>query len=90
MHLDNFQIKARAQNLRGFARQPEEGVDAGGVIGGPNDGNAMVSQIGDLFSRWRMASRADDQRLAVPGAERGDFRGRGVRTEIDRPRRPLQ
>lgn len=39
VHFDDFEVEAVSQDFRCFAGEPEKGVDAGGVVGGPNYGN---------------------------------------------------
>src|ERR1700759_1403072 len=47
MHFDNFKIERRSQYLCRLARQPEERVNPGRIIGGKNDRNLRL-ETGDL------------------------------------------
>ena len=83
VHLDHFQVEVRAQDFGRLAGEPEQGVDAGGKIRRPDDGNSL----GLLFDLEGVgvgvAGGADDQRLFVLGAKlRRPDRGR-VGAEIN-------
>ena len=49
MHFDDFEVEGRPEDFRGFAGEPEEGVDAGGIVGGP-DGGDFFGGAQDLFA----------------------------------------
>ena len=65
MHLDNFEIEIRAEELRGFARQPEQGVHADAVVGGEDDGQCLgcFTNGGELFIG--VTGGADDHALLL-------------------------
>ena len=56
VHLNDFQVEAGAKNLSGFAREPEEGVDAGGVVGRPDYRDAILEGQNRGFLLGRMSS----------------------------------
>ena len=82
MHFDDFQIVVRPQNLRRLARQPEQRVDPGRKICGP-DHRDFGFEFQHLVSLGvRMPRRADDHGLFVPRAQPRDVRRGRVGTEI--------
>ena len=68
MHLHDFEIEGRPEDLRGFAREPEERVHADAVVRREDDRDLRggVLDRGDL--RVGVAGRADD--AASCGARR--------------------
>ena len=52
MHLDDFHVEIRPEDLGGLACQPKQGVDAGGEIRAPDHRNLR----GDSRSSFRSAS----------------------------------
>ena len=74
MHLHDFEVVARPKNFGRFAREPEKGIDAGGIVGGPDHRNLRfqfrdLKRLGVIVTR-----RADDNGFFVLCAERSDGR----------------
>ena len=83
MHLHDFEIETRAQNLRGFAREPEKRVHAGGIVRRPHDWDLSFELCEPEFLGVGMAGGSDHKGLFVFGAKFGNRGRRIVKAEID-------
>ena len=83
MHLDDFEVKVRSQNLGGLAGEPEKRVDAAGEIGRPDHRDRLDDFLDFVGVGIRVAGGADDQWFIVRDTELGHFHGDGARAEID-------
>ena len=83
MHFHHFQIKIWPENFSSFAREPKEGVDAGGIIAGPNDWDFsfVIQNFGFLLVC--VAGGANYECLAMLGAQCGTGGGGTVQAEVD-------
>ena len=69
VHLDDFQVEAGTENLSGFARQPEQRVHPGGIVGRPDDGDLRFAVCDLRFDRLGMTGGSDHQRFSALGTE---------------------
>jgi len=83
MHFHDFQIKERAENLGGLPGQPEEGINPGGVVRGPDNRDARGGLPDELFFRFGMTGGSDDQSPTVLGTEFGHRGGHLMKRELD-------
>jgi len=83
MHFDDFEIEFRTQDLGCLACQPEQGVDAGGIVGGPHQRDLLAAGEDRLSIGFRVSSRADDQRFLGGSAKFRKSTGGFVKTEIN-------
>ena len=83
VHLHHFEVEAGAENFRRLAREPEERVHAGRVVGGPDDGDLRFETQDFRLLGGLMSGRADDERLAVLRANFRHVERRAVKAEID-------
>lgn len=83
VHFDDFEVEGVSQDFRRFASKPEKGVDAGGVVGGPNYGNFVGEglDVGVVFVG--VSSGADDDGFGLGGGLLGDFLGGVGGAEVD-------
>lgn len=75
VHFDDFEVEAVSQDFRRFASEPEKGVDAGGVVGGPNYGNLVDQRLDGGAVFFSVSSGADDDGFGLGGGFFGDFLG---------------
>ena len=83
VHFDDFEVEAVSQDFRCFAGEPEKGVDAGGVVGGPNYGNFVGEGLDGGAVFVGVSSGADDDGFGLGGGLLDDFLGGVGRAEID-------
>lgn len=83
VHFDNFEVEAVSQDFRCFAGEPEKGVDAGGVVGGPNYGNFVGEGLDGGAVFVGMSGGADDDGFGLGGGLLGDFLGDVGSAEVD-------
>lgn len=79
VHFDDFEVEVVSQDFRRFASEPEKGVDAGGVVGGPNYGNFVGEGLDGGAVFVGVSSGADDDGFGLGGGFFGDFLG-GLRS----------
>ena len=83
MHFDDFEVETVAQDFRRFTGEPEKGVDAGGVVGGPNYGNFVGEGLNGGAVFVSVSSGADDDGFGLGGRLLGDFLGGIGGAEVD-------
>lgn len=83
VHFDDFEVKVVSQDFRRFACEPEKGVDAGGVVGGPNYGNFVGKGLDGGAVFVGVSSGADDDGFGLGGGFFGDFLGSVGGAEIN-------
>ena len=72
VHLDDLEVEAGAEDFRGLAREPEERVDAGGIVRGVRS-EFWRLQILDLgFLSVGMTGGADNQGFSCAGTKIGE------------------
>ena len=84
VHLGDFNVEALvAEDGGGFPREPEEGVDADGEVGGVDDGDGLRGFVDGGEFPGAVAGGADDELGA--GGEGGfdHFLGEGMEGEVD-------
>ena len=82
VHLDDFEVERRPENLGGLAREPEERIDAGGKIRGNHHGNLRLERDDFIFFFRAVAGGADDNGFFIFRAQFGDAEGGVVETKI--------
>jgi hypothetical protein len=83
MHFDHLQIKTGSENLSRFAGEPEERVDAGGIVACPHHWDEIRTGDDLAFLHVGMTGCSNDERLLVLRANGRHARGDIVIAEVD-------
>src|SRR5688572_25427404 len=71
MHLDNFEVEILAEDFGCLPGEPEKGVDARGIIRGPNDGDVRNQGNDTRLFFVIVAGGSDDQGALAASAGLG-------------------